>query len=246
MGWFKEKRAKKRTGAEHQLRRTCHLFRLVTLPGLSVNFPSRKPPMLRLRESGSWCSTVSSQRKTNIFRLLAGSQVSVRDVAAAYRTIPAHQTQWPGLVIGLGVVDSYARAINTHNNFCPTSAGDSVYFLKLGIETHSPRHSLITIDGCCESVSVRKKDLSGRRALRAVTHLLLAASNLEYLPKFHSIYSSPMDPSTSTDRIRVPHKVISKVNIYARYHPHGRITLHSQREYMWSSFIPMHSQTCPF
>ena len=56
-----------------------------------------------------------------ISRLPPGSQASVRDVAAAYRTIPAHQTQWPGLVVRLKGEDSYA--INTHNNFGLTSAG---------------------------------------------------------------------------------------------------------------------------
>jgi hypothetical protein len=42
-------------------------------------------------------------------------------VAAAYRTIPAHQSQWPGLVVQLKGKDSYA--INTNNNFGLTSAG---------------------------------------------------------------------------------------------------------------------------
>lgn len=56
-----------------------------------------------------------------IAQLPPGSQASVRDVATAYRTIPAHQTQWPGLVIQLKGEDSYA--INTHNNFGLTSAG---------------------------------------------------------------------------------------------------------------------------
>ncbi len=53
-------------------------------------------------------------------RLPPDSQASVRDVAAAYRTIPAHQTQWPGLVVRLEGSDS--NAINTHNNFGLTSA----------------------------------------------------------------------------------------------------------------------------
>ncbi len=56
-----------------------------------------------------------------VSRLPPGSQASVRDVAAAYRTIPAHKTQWPGLVVRLKGEDSYA--INTHNNFGLTSAG---------------------------------------------------------------------------------------------------------------------------
>jgi hypothetical protein len=56
-----------------------------------------------------------------ISRLPPGSQASVRDVAAAYRTIPACRTQWPGLVVRLEGFDSYA--INTHNNFGLTSAG---------------------------------------------------------------------------------------------------------------------------
>jgi hypothetical protein len=49
------------------------------------------------------------------------SRASVRDVAAAYRTIPTHQFQWPGLVVQLKGKDSYA--INTNNNFGLTSAG---------------------------------------------------------------------------------------------------------------------------
>jgi len=56
-----------------------------------------------------------------ISRLPPGSQGSVHDVAAAYRTIPAHPTQWSGLVVRLEGDDSYA--INTHNNFGLTSAG---------------------------------------------------------------------------------------------------------------------------
>jgi len=56
-----------------------------------------------------------------IARLPPGSQASVRDVATAYRTIPTHQSQWPGLVVRLEGNDNYA--INTHNNFGLTSAG---------------------------------------------------------------------------------------------------------------------------
>jgi len=56
-----------------------------------------------------------------IAQLPLGSQASVRDVAAAYRTIPTHRSQWPGLVIRLEGPDNYA--INTHNNFCLSSAG---------------------------------------------------------------------------------------------------------------------------
>jgi hypothetical protein len=56
-----------------------------------------------------------------ISRLPPDSQASVRDVTAAYCTIPAHRTQWPGLVVRLEGLDSYA--INTHNNFGLTSAG---------------------------------------------------------------------------------------------------------------------------
>jgi len=56
-----------------------------------------------------------------ISRLPPESQGSVRDVAAAYRTIPAHKTQWLGLVVRLEGEDRYA--INTHNNFGLTSAG---------------------------------------------------------------------------------------------------------------------------
>jgi hypothetical protein len=56
-----------------------------------------------------------------IARLPPGSQASVRDVAEAYRTIPANPSQWPGLVIRLREEDQYA--INVCNNFGLTSAG---------------------------------------------------------------------------------------------------------------------------
>ena len=56
-----------------------------------------------------------------IARLPLGSQASVRDVAEAYRTIPAAPSQWPGLVIRLQATDQFA--INTCNNFGLTSAG---------------------------------------------------------------------------------------------------------------------------
>ena len=49
-----------------------------------------------------------------------GSQASTRDVADAYRTIPLHPSQWPGLVIRL---DSQNFAINTQNSFGLASAG---------------------------------------------------------------------------------------------------------------------------
>ena len=56
-----------------------------------------------------------------IFRLPPGSQASIRDVAEAYRTIPAHHSQWPGLVVRLREDDSFAA--NICNNFGLTSAG---------------------------------------------------------------------------------------------------------------------------
>ena len=56
-----------------------------------------------------------------IARLPPGSQASVRDVAEAYRTIPAHPSQWPGLVIRLQAEDQFA--VNTCNNFGLASAG---------------------------------------------------------------------------------------------------------------------------
>ena len=56
-----------------------------------------------------------------IAHLPPGSQASVQDVAEAYRTIPAHPDQWPGLVICLQEEDSFA--INMCNNFGLTSAG---------------------------------------------------------------------------------------------------------------------------
>ena len=56
-----------------------------------------------------------------IARLPPGSQASVRDVAEAYRTIPASPSQWPGLVIRLQSEDQFA--VNVCNNFGLTSAG---------------------------------------------------------------------------------------------------------------------------
>ena len=56
-----------------------------------------------------------------ISRLPPGSQASVRDVAEAYRTIPAHPNQWPGLVIRLQSEDQFA--VNVCNNFGLASAG---------------------------------------------------------------------------------------------------------------------------
>ena len=56
-----------------------------------------------------------------IAHLPQGSQASVRDVAEAYRTIPANQSQWPGLVIRLQEENQYA--VNVCNNFGLTSAG---------------------------------------------------------------------------------------------------------------------------
>ena len=50
-----------------------------------------------------------------------GSQASVRDVAEAYRTIPAKPAQWPGLVIHLQADDQFM--VNICNNFGLTSAG---------------------------------------------------------------------------------------------------------------------------
>ena len=56
-----------------------------------------------------------------IARLPPGSQASVRDVAEAYRTVPAKPDQWPGLVIRLQADDQFA--VNICNNFGLTSAG---------------------------------------------------------------------------------------------------------------------------
>ncbi|PAV19700.1 reverse transcriptase ribonuclease H [Pyrrhoderma noxium] len=55
-----------------------------------------------------------------IYYLPAGSQACTRDVADAYRTIPLHPSQWPGLVVRL---DSNSFAVNTQNSFGLTSAG---------------------------------------------------------------------------------------------------------------------------
>ena len=56
-----------------------------------------------------------------IARLPPGSQASVRDVAEAYRTIPAHPNQWPGMVIRLQGEDQFV--VNVCNNFGLASAG---------------------------------------------------------------------------------------------------------------------------
>ena len=55
-----------------------------------------------------------------INNLPPGSQASTRDVADAYRTIPLHPSQWPGLVVRLAN-DSFA--LNTQNSFGLASAG---------------------------------------------------------------------------------------------------------------------------
>ena len=56
-----------------------------------------------------------------ISQLPPGSQVSVRDVAEAYMTIPAHPDQWPGMVIWLQSEDKFV--VNVCNNFGLASAG---------------------------------------------------------------------------------------------------------------------------
>ena len=56
-----------------------------------------------------------------IHRLPPGSQASIRDVSEAYRTIPVHHRQWPGLVVRLKEENSFVANIN--NNFGLTSAG---------------------------------------------------------------------------------------------------------------------------
>jgi len=61
-----------------------------------------------------------------IYRLPAGSQASIRDVAEAYRTIPVCHDQWPGLVVHLRENDSFTA--NTCNNFSLTLA-DGVHGL---------------------------------------------------------------------------------------------------------------------
>jgi len=56
-----------------------------------------------------------------IYHLPPGSQASIRDVTEAYRTIPVHHDQWPGLVMQLQGEDSFAA--NTNNSFGLASAG---------------------------------------------------------------------------------------------------------------------------
>lgn len=43
-----------------------------------------------------------------VWQLPPGSEGSVRDVAEAYRTVPLHASQWPGLVVRLREEDSFA------------------------------------------------------------------------------------------------------------------------------------------
>ena len=50
-----------------------------------------------------------------------GAQGSTRDVADAFRTIPLHRSQWPGVVIRLSESDTFA--INTADSFGLASAG---------------------------------------------------------------------------------------------------------------------------
>jgi hypothetical protein len=56
-----------------------------------------------------------------IWHLPPGSQMAIRDVAEAYRTIPTHPSQWPGLVVRLQTPDMFA--IDTCNCFGLGSAG---------------------------------------------------------------------------------------------------------------------------
>jgi hypothetical protein len=56
-----------------------------------------------------------------IAHLPPGSQASVRDIAEAYRMIPAAPSQWSGLVIHLQAEDQFT--VNVCNNFGLTSAG---------------------------------------------------------------------------------------------------------------------------
>ena len=56
-----------------------------------------------------------------IARLPPSAQASVRNVAEAYRTIPASPSQWPGLIIRLQADDQFA--VNVCNNFGLSSAG---------------------------------------------------------------------------------------------------------------------------
>ena len=56
-----------------------------------------------------------------IHRLPPGSQAAVRDVAEAYRTIPLHQSQWPGLVVRLSEDDSFAVDTSCCFGFSPSA-----------------------------------------------------------------------------------------------------------------------------
>jgi hypothetical protein len=56
-----------------------------------------------------------------IENLPPGSKAAVRDVKEAYRTIPLHSSQWPGMVIRLPGKDSFA--VDTQNAFGLASAG---------------------------------------------------------------------------------------------------------------------------
>lgn len=57
-----------------------------------------------------------------IWYLPPGSQAAVRDVAEAYRTVPLHPSQWPGLVVRTGSDDF---AIDSSFCFCFTAAAGS-------------------------------------------------------------------------------------------------------------------------
>ena len=56
-----------------------------------------------------------------IAQLPPGSQALVQDMAEAYRTIPVHPNQWPGMVIQLQVEDQFV--VNVCNNFRLASVG---------------------------------------------------------------------------------------------------------------------------
>jgi hypothetical protein len=59
-----------------------------------------------------------------IEKLPPGSEAAVRDVKEAYRTIPLHHSQWPGMIVKLQGEDNYA--IDTQNAF-GLASGAGIY-----------------------------------------------------------------------------------------------------------------------
>ena len=59
---------------------------------------------------------------TLIRHLPRGSQAATRDISKAYRIIPLHESQWPGVVVQISNLQN-EFALNTSNSFGGTTAG---------------------------------------------------------------------------------------------------------------------------